>query len=199
MTTTFWFIRHGETDTIGKTITGRLPGVHLNANGRRQAELLAQALAPVPFQAVYAIPLERTRETAEALARARNLDILTCEAANELDFAGWAGKTWSELREIPEWHRFNHLRSSTPIPEGELMLEVQVRIVREMESMRHRHPDQQIAIVTHSDVIKSAVAHFAGIPLDFFQRFDIAPASFSTLALDDHGPRLLRLNSTVQL
>lgn len=199
MTTTFWLIRHGETDTIGKTITGRLPGVHLNANGRRQAALLAQALERVPLQAIYSSPLERAVETAEPLAQARRLNILTCEAANELDFAGWAGRTWSELREYPLFHRFNAFRSSTPIPSGELMLEVQVRMVRAMDCMRQRHGGQEVAILTHSDVIKAVVSHFLGVPLDFFHRFEIAPASFTTLALDEDGPRLLRLNSTVEL
>ena len=199
MTTTFWLIRHGETNTIGKTITGRLPGVTLTDNGRRQVDLLVQALARAPIEVIYASPLQRTMETAEPLARARNLNILTCEAVNELDFGDWAGKSWGELRELPQWRRFNTLRSSTPIPNGELMLDVQARIVREFECMRQRHPDQHIAIVTHSDIVKAAVAHFTGIPLDLFHRFEIAPASFSTIALDDHGPRLLRLNCTVEL
>src|SRR5690242_14091326 len=51
--TTFWLIRHAETDTAGNTITGRLLGVHLNAKGRQQAELLAAELMRVPLTAIY--------------------------------------------------------------------------------------------------------------------------------------------------
>src|SRR5579871_6685501 len=68
--TTFWLIRHAETDTAGNTITGRLPGVHLNGNGRRQTELLVSQLRPAPLTAIYASPLERARETAAPLAQA---------------------------------------------------------------------------------------------------------------------------------
>ncbi len=199
MRTTFWLIRHAETDAVGKTLSGRIAGVHLNANGRRQAAQLAQALAQVPMQAIYSSPLERAMETAEPLARARNLSIRTCEAVNELDFGEWAGKPWHELDPLPEWRRFNSLRSLAPAAGGELMLEAQARIVHEMECMRRRHPDQHVAIVSHADIIKAAVAHAAGIPLDLFQRIEISPASFSTITLTEHGPSILRLNTTVEL
>jgi probable phosphoglycerate mutase len=199
MTTTFWLIRHAETDAVGKTVSGRLPDVHLNSNGRRQAELLAQALARVPLASIYTSPLERALETAEPLARARNLNIRTCEAVNELDFAEWAGKPWSELDPLPEWQRFNAVRSLAPAAGGELMLDVQARIVRELECMRRRHPDQHVAIVSHADILKAAIAHVAGIPIDLFQRIEISPASFSTITLAEHGPKILRLNQTVEL
>lgn len=199
MTTTFWLIRHGETNTVGQIISGRLPGVHLNPNGRRQAEMLEPALARVPLGSIYSSPLERAMETAQPLARARSLSVLPCEAANEVDFGEWSGKPWSELERLPEWRRFNTFRSGTPAPGGELMLEVQARIVRELECLRRRHPDQHVAIVTHADVIRSALAHYAAIPVDLFQRIEISPASFSTLALEAGGAQILRVNGTVEL
>lgn len=197
--TTFWLIRHAETDTAGNTITGRLPGVHLNAKGRRQVELLVAAMAAAPLHSIYTSPLERARETAEPLARTRNLSILTCEAAIEVDFGDWSGKTWRELDSLPQWRRFNTLRSSTPAPGGELMLDVQARIVRELESMRRRHPDQQVALVSHGDIIRSAVAHYAGIPIDLVERIEISTASITMMTLDEQQPRVLTVNRTVEL
>lgn len=194
--TTFWLIRHGETDVIGKVITGRLPGVHLTASGRSQAEALARKLAGARLEAIYSSPLERARETAEPLARATGLEIQLCEAANEVQFGEWSGKALTELEGLPEWRRFNTLRSTSVIPGGELMLDVQTRIVKEMECMRRR-PESRVAIVSHGDVIKAAVAHFAGIPLDLFHRIEISPASLSMISLDDHGPSILRVNEPV--
>jgi broad specificity phosphatase PhoE len=168
--------------------------VHLNVAGRRQAEALVRQLTKAPLTAIYSSPLERALETAEPLARARNIRIQLCEAVNEVQFGEWSGKSFTELHQLPEWQRFNTARSSTPIPGGELMLEVEARVVSEMECMCRRHADRHVAIVSHADVIKAAVAHFAGIPLDLFHRLEISPASISVVALDEHGPQVLRVN-----
>ena len=42
--TTFLLIRHGSTDLVGKALAGRMPGVSLDANGRNQAQQLANRL-----------------------------------------------------------------------------------------------------------------------------------------------------------
>nr|MDQ2899794.1 histidine phosphatase family protein [Acidobacteriota bacterium] len=92
--------------------------------------------------------------------------------------------------------RFNTQRSMTRISGGELMLEVQSRVLTEIETLRARHPDGCVAIVSHMDVIKAAIAHFAGIHLDLLFRFEIAPASVSIVEVSEHGPRILLLNDT---
>lgn len=199
MKTTFWLIRHAETAGTGKTLTGRLPGVHLSPNGLRQADLLVQALRQVSLQAVYASPLERTMETARLLAEARNLSVVPCKAANEVDYGEWAGKNWIELQPSALWRRFNEQRSVTAPPGGELMLQIQARIIRAMAEMRVQYPDQHVAIVSHGDVIRSAVAHLAGIPLDLLNRIEISLASFSTIEWHEDGPRVLRLNQTAEI
>jgi broad specificity phosphatase PhoE len=116
-----------------------------------------------------------------------------------VEVGDWTGLTFDELQTRPEWRRFNTVRSLTRIPGGELMLEVQARIVSELECLRQRHPEQVVAVVSHGDVIKGAVAHCAGVPLDLFQRIEIAPASVSVLRLGDHGPYIQRVNDTGSL
>jgi broad specificity phosphatase PhoE len=138
-------------------------------------------------------------ETAQSLAKNRNLRVIPCEAVNEVDFGQWVGKTWAELQASPVWRGFNERRSVVAPPGGELMLAIQVRVIQGMERMRERHPDQHVAIVSHGDVIRSAVAHVAGIPLDLLDRIEISLGSFSTVEWYEDGPRLLRLNSTADL
>ncbi len=62
-------IRHAVNDFVK---TGRLAGwtpeVHLNDEGRAQAEALGLRLAGAPLAAIYSSPLERTMETAQAVA-----------------------------------------------------------------------------------------------------------------------------------
>ena len=183
--TTFLLIRHAMCDPVGRSIAGRAPGVHLNELGRAQAERLAQRLAGVPLDAVYTSPLERARETAEPLARRLGLAVRVVEALGELDFGDWTGRALAELDALGDWRRFNALRSITGAPGGELMLEVQARVVRALEAMRREHPDGRCAVVSHGDVVRGAIAHYAGVPLDFLQRLEVGPASVSVLRVTE--------------
>jgi probable phosphoglycerate mutase len=76
------------------------------------------------------------------------------------------------------------------------MLEAQARMVAELERIRESHPDGVVAVFSHSDIIRAAVLHYAGMPLDLFERIEIQPASVSVIELGDAGPRILKLNET---
>ena len=193
--TTFLLIRHATNDTVGKSIAG-WSDVSLNEEGRAQAERLAGRLAGARVAALYSSPLARARETAAPLARALGLEVQTSEALGEIRFGDWTGRTLDELDRDPRWRSFNTFRSATRVPGGELMLEAQTRFVAELERLRERHPRASVAVVSHGDLIKAAVAHYAGIHLDLFQRIEIGPASASIVEVDDHGPRILLLNDT---
>jgi probable phosphoglycerate mutase len=159
-----------------------------------QANQLADRLKAVPIAAIYSSPLQRTMETAEPLARTLRLAVEASPRLIEVDFGDWTGKTMSELDADPNWSRFNTLRSITRAPGGDLMLDVQTRMVDELESLRLRHPGLTVAVVSHQDAIKAAIAHYAGIPLDLFHRFEIHPASVSVVRLSDYGPQIVCVN-----
>jgi len=80
-----------------------------------------------------------------------------------------------------------------------MLLEAQLRVVGELAELSREHPNQTIAVVSHGDIIRAAVAHYAGIPLDLFQRFEIWPASVSVLRLSPDAAVLLKLNDTGEL
>lgn len=192
-------IRHATTDAVGQRFSGRLPGVLLNAEGQAQAQQLAARLAAVPLHAVYSSPLERALQTAELLAQAHGLQPLGCDDFVELDLGSWTNKTFQELHDDPQFHLFNSFRSGTRIPGGELMLAAQARMVAGLQRLAGQHPQQTVAVVSHSDLIKAAVAYYAGIPLDLFQRLEISPASVSVLEIYAESARLITLNSTPEL
>jgi len=135
-------------------------------------------------------------ETAAPIAQLTGLPVETSERFAEIQFGEWTGRTLDELSDVPEWRRFNTQRGMTRIPGGEHMLEVQSRVITEIETLRLRHPDGSVAIVSHMDVIRAAIAHFAGIHLDLIFRFDIAPASISIVEISERDPRILLLNDT---
>ena len=193
--TTFLLIRHGLTDAVGKTITGRLPGVHLNDTGRKQADELPARLAGWKIDAICSSPLERALETADPLARRLRLKVAVYDALDEVDFGAWSGTTIEQLNQLPEWRLYNTFRSSTRAPGGELATEVQTRMVAVLAGLARQHPEQTVAAFSHADPIRLALVHFLGMPIDLMHRLEIRPASLSVVRLADWGPQVVSINS----
>lgn len=192
--TTFLLIRHGAHLLGGDLIAGRTPGVRLSPLGQEQARRMAERVARLPVAAIYASPADRTRETAELLAQALNLPVQVRESLNELDFGDWTGRSVMELRSVEGFTRWNGFRSGTRMPGGETMLEIQARMVGEMLRLREQHGEGCIALVSHGDVIKAALAWALGMPLDLLTRLEIGLASVSVVAVADYGPWVLCVN-----
>jgi len=192
-------IRHAHTDTAGKRLTGWSRGVHLNERGVREASALAERLDGVPISAIYASPLERCRETASPLARARGLSISARRGLLEVDYGEWTGRTIAGLRRTKLWRVVQHAPSRIRFPGGESLLDVQARSVAEVERIASAHARETVAIVTHADVVRLVVAHYAGMPLDDLQRLVVDPASVSAIALGEGAARLLKVNDTGDL
>lgn len=194
--TTFLLIRHALCDHVGRVIAGRSPDVHLNDAGLNQATRLAELLDPVALDAIACSPLPRALETATPLARRRSMALQVLEALAEIDYGRWTGRSLEGLEPEAGWQRFNALRSMHRIPGGELMLDVQARAVTTLELLREQFPHGRCAVVSHGDVIRSLVAHCAGIPLDLFQRLEIAPASVSVVIIDEGWIGVRSVNTT---
>ena len=198
-------IRHAENDFVKKQrLAGRLPGVHLNETGLRQADAVAEALASKlknsTIKTIYCSPLERTIETAEPIAAALQAEINPRPGLIETDYGDWQNKTLKELRRRKLWKVVQNTPSLMRFPGGESFAETQTRICSEIETLRTQHTPKEIIIcVSHSDPIKLAVAFYLGLPLDFFQRLMISPASVTMLHISDSGTHLINLNTDVSL
>ncbi len=194
--TTFLLVRHALHEFGGERIAGRTPNVHLSPDGLREADALAERLSGIRVDALYASPILRCQETAEKIVRRHDLEVVTSDEITELGFGDWQGARIDVLDEQDPWKRFNAFRSGTRAPHGELFLETQLRIVRFILDLRERHEGQTVALVSHADVIRAALLHFLGIPMDLFLRLEISPASVSTVAIADYGPWVLGVNHT---
>ena len=190
MTTRLYLVRHGEHTLPPGTLAGRLPGIYLSERGKAQARAVAKRLEQVRLAVVYTSPLERTRQTAEFIAAPHGLPVSLLEAAIEIDFGGWQGKTFDELADDPHWRRWNELRSLARCPGGESMIEAQARIVEELGAVVRRCDGLDVAIVSHGDIIKAAVAWWLGAPLDLLSRFDVVVGSLTIVEFDSGGPVL---------
>ena len=115
-------------------LAGRRSGFGLTASGRQQIERLIPVVSRLKIERIYASPLERTQQSAALLAEPLRLPVETADQLNELDYGDWTGKSFEELDKTPEWARYNEFRSGTRIPAGELMLQTQARVKRELEA-----------------------------------------------------------------
>jgi probable phosphomutase (TIGR03848 family) len=194
--TNLLLIRHALNDWVGQRLAGWTPGVHLNDEGQAQAAALARRLAEVPLVAMYSSPLERTIETAQPLAQAHGLPVQVREGLGETRYGEWTGRALEELKDEKLWPVVQVYPGGARFPGGESMREVQARMVAELDAIRDAHAGQTVAVVSHSDPIKMAVAHYTGLALDLFQRITISPASVTAFAFTHFGPRLICLNHT---
>ena len=192
--TTFLLIRHGVTDITGKILTGRLPGYHLNAEGRGQADAVRDRHAAGNISAIYCSPLERAIETATPLANQLRLSIQTCEPFNEVDYGEWSGLDFGEIQALAEWNCFNQSRGTARPPAGESILDLQQRTVPELHRLCDLHPASTVAVFSHGDPIRATLLHCLGMSGDFVHRLHVAPASTSIIEMQDGLPRVMQIN-----
>ena len=190
-------IRHGQNDWVNKRrLAGWTPGVHLNEEGRSQAEQLSERLSSLPLKAIYSSPLERCIETAAFLAHPHGLEVVELDDIGEVHYGDWQGKKIKKLtKKKRKWYAVQHFPSRFRFPGGESLTEVQKRAVAEIERLNLLHEKELVAVVSHADVIKLILAHYLGMHIDLFQRIVVSPASVSSLMLSESGPvRVLRIN-----
>ena len=194
--TTVLLVRHGLTPTTGRLLPGRSSGLHLSEEGQRQAEAAAQRVAKLKsVAAIYSSPLERARETAGIIAKARNMAVRIERGLLEVDIGKWTGLPLKEAAAKPEWRAVQQHPSGFRFPGGESFTEMQARVTGALARIVARHTGKIVVAVSHADPIKAAVAHAIGTPLDLFQRIVIGTASISALAYSLSSSAALTVNS----
>jgi probable phosphoglycerate mutase len=193
-------IRHGHTELLGKVLYGRMAGVHLSAQGKEEIQRLAVALKErYTLDEILSSPLDRTRETAEAIASLQQQSITYDTDIQELDYGEWMGRSFGQLFAADEWKRYSRSRSLSRAPGGEFMMQVQYRAWSALERAIERHvdkPEATIAMVSHGDVVRGLLLLFLGMPIDFIHRLEAAPASVSEVLIGDSHPVVIKVNQT---
>jgi probable phosphomutase (TIGR03848 family) len=195
-------VRHGLTAGTGHVLTGRTPGIPLDDRGREQATALAARLAEVRLDAIVTSPLERCRQTAEAIAAARGgepLPVKEDEQFAEVNYGDWTGQPLKRLAKEPLWRVVQAHPSAVRFPgeDGESLLAVQHRAVQAVREWNARlGKDAVYLICSHGDVIKSVIADSLGLHLDLSQRIQVDPCSLSVIRYTPLRPFLVRMNDT---
>lgn len=194
--TFIYFVRHGETIL---TPERKFSGIgelnpELMQDGLDQAELVAEEAVKLGADILIASPLNRTRQTAEAISRTTSLEIIFDEAWFELSFGTWDGKSIEEVRtEEPDNYQA-WLNSTSYAPGGgESYDEASVRIEEALEKLVAEYPGKKIIVVTHNGVIKTAVKLATGAPAESVFHMDASPCSITSVSIwPSDGLRALR-------
>jgi broad specificity phosphatase PhoE len=192
-------VRHGQTD---ENVSGRISGqgpVPLNARGQEQARVVAEALAPLGVNYIFSSPLVRARQTAEFLAARLQQSIEEIPDLREVGYGDWEGKTFNEMRTHPVAHQVFHDPINATFPNGESLVEVQQRGIRVIEWVRNTYPQAIVTLVSHGDVIRTALAHYLGMPFNEYRRLDLDNGAISVLELFDGWIRVKALNFVPQV
>lgn len=189
-------VRHAVTGETGSVLSGRQPGIDLSEDGRRQAKVLGERLSRFPIAAVYSSPIERTWQTAAAVAERHGVDVRRLDGVVEADYGDWTGEKLSELAKTDLWRVVQSAPSRATFPGGESIRAMQARAVDAVEGVADAHRGETVVVVSHSDVIKAVLSHYAGSHLDQFQRLVVSPASVSVVALGSGAPVVLSVNDT---
>jgi probable phosphomutase (TIGR03848 family) len=193
-------IRHGRTTANSSgTLAGWTPGVQLDDVGQDQVSALGARIAAVPLAAVVTSPLERCRQTTEAVVADRDIDVQVDEDVAEVRYGDWTGESLKVLAKKPLWKVVQQHPSNAHFPgdDGESLAAMQTRAVSAVRRWNTElGADALYAVVSHGDVIKAILADALGMHLDLFQRIVVDPASLSVVRYGDTRPFVERMNDS---
>ena len=154
----------------GGSSTRASPTRSCRPSGHAQAEHLARYLADERIDAIYASPLRRAHQTAEPLAAAQELTIVTEDGVAEYD----RGASWyvpvEELKASndPRWQEMldGTWHASLEIDP----FEFRDTLCTAIERIITAHPSQKVAIVCHGGVINAYLSRILDLddPTGFF-------------------------------
>ncbi len=207
---TVLLVRHGRTTAnAGGVLAGWTPGVGLDETGLAQAQALGQRLEPLPLAAVVTSPLQRCRETTDAVLalpgppRSPRPAPRVDERLGEARYGTWTGRALKDLAKEPLWRTVQAHPSAVtfPGPDGESMLGMQLRAVEAVRAhdalvAAEQGEDAVWMAVSHGDVLKAVLADALGMHLDAFQRIVVDPCSVSVVRYTPLRPFVLRMNDT---
>jgi len=191
----FYFIRHGRTEwNSNKKVMGRLP-VPLNGEGAESVRRTASRLDGEGIELILSSTLRRALETAGILSDFWGVEVRREKRLDESAFEGWTGKTYMELENDPDFTLYRNKPALADFSKNEGMKEIQARVVQAVEDALKREEAERVALVSHSDVIKPALAYYLRMDLNDMHRLVISNASVSLLEINPGSvPRLRYIN-----
>lgn len=183
------FVRHGLVRNPAKVFYGRLPQFALSEEGIQQAQAASVFFRRRPLTAIYSSPMLRSQQTAEIIQKQHHeLPITISELINEIHTAH-EGRPLSEL-ETMNWEFYENVTDPYESPE-----DIFQRLYQFVSEVRAHHQDEEVAAVSHGDIICFAMTWAMGWPITGESKRRFAQernypttASITTLTFDDDDP-----------
>lgn len=200
----FTLIRHGESVWNGERRIQGNQDPDLSPRGRRQSDLLVARLRthlPKRVAAVYTSPLRRAAETAERIAGAFNLPIVSEPDFREMCLGRWEGMTVPEIQDAfpGTYERWLDDPLASPAPGGERLEAFARRVVGAFERMQGVHPGADVIVVSHGGVIKALLCHVLGLDMRLLFRIKQDNTAMNHVEVHAEVRRVLLVNDTCHL
>jgi len=186
--TTFYFVRHGESEANAARRFAGQTDSPLTEKGRKQAEAVADELAKVRFDKVVSSDLSRTRDTADVIASRQAVPVEVVPDLREIDVGERTGTAFDEARGLPNWRDDGFVAW----PGGETLEQVVARSLGAIDRLARENPGKTICVVGHGGINRILLSHFLGI----LPRLDRSPATntnISVVVTDGRTHRVERL------
>lgn len=187
-------IRHAEAEPLrpSDAVEPKDVDLPLTPRGRAQASALAARLARRDIACVYTSPLRRTRETAEALVRSREIAVIEDARLREVEIAGVGPVALHDLAEIAIANGgWSHL------PGTESSQAIRTRMREGLDAIVAAHSGQRVAVVSHAGAINAYLASLLGLSSDFF--FPAGNTSISIVRARDERRLIVTINDIAHL
>ena len=194
-------VRHGATEWSRARRFAGSRDIPLLAQGRLQAEAVAQALAGSFPAAIYTSPLERARTSAEVIAKPHRLEPVVEPAFREMGFGDWEGLTREEVAErFPDDFRAwaSAPERVTP-PQGESLSTVDSRVRAALAALIEQHRGDTVILVSHAIVLRLVVLAALGLGPERLWSVDASPAGITEVEYQDGWATVHRMNTLAHL
>lgn len=164
--TTFYIVRHGQTDWNAQKIVQGHSNSLLNKVGEEQAAAAAAELRHVAFDGVFSSDLLRAKRTAEIIVAERDLAVKTTELIRERLYGVYEGKPSDELKkyyaklDMLLEHERSDYRASRGIEGDQQIVSRFITFLRETSVV---YPGKTILVVSHGGIMRLLLTHVAGI------------------------------------
>ena len=164
--TTIYLIRHAEAEgNLYRRVHGWYDSL-ITENGYRQIAALEERFRDIHIDAVYSSDLFRTRTTARAIYRSKNLSLHTEPGLRELNLGEWEDRTFGAVRhsDPQQMELFNRTDPAWEVEKAETFFQLGDRLYGTVGRLARRHPDQTVAMFSHGMAIRQFLGRVKNIP-----------------------------------
>ncbi len=198
-----YFLRHGQTASSRENMfCGSGTDISLTPEGEAMAHAFATFYKDTHWDAIYSSPLERTRVTAEIIAKPLGMRHRRQDGLTEIGYGKWEGKTVEEVDKLYHDEHISWIADPAwyPPTDGESAIAVATRALAVIAKIRQEFNDGKILIVSHKATIRIALCSLIGIDVGRFRyRLACPVGSVSVVRFSEHGPLIEQIGDRAHL